>query len=75
MAFTTWSALYDSMLDDLASGSWKIKSYQTANGGSSTYRDFKDFKEALEYARSQAAIDGGTVATRVYAKQGGRASS
>jgi len=70
MAFTTWSALYDSMLDDLASGAWKTKSY-TIGERTHTYRDFDDFKKMLEYARTQAANESGSAAGRTYAKQGG----
>lgn len=75
MAFTTWTALYNSMLDDLASGQWGYKSYQNANGSSVSYNNFEDFKKALEYVRSQVAVEDGSVSTRVYASNGGRASS
>lgn len=70
MAFTTWTALYNSMLDDLASGAWKTKSY-TIQDRTHTYRDFSDFKEMLEYARTMAATESGIASGRTCAKQGG----
>jgi len=70
MAFTTWQTLYNAMLDDLAEGSWKTKSYQIVDR-THTYRDFADFKAMLEYVRSQAAMESGTVSGRTYARQGG----
>lgn len=70
MAFTTWTALYNSMLDDLASGAWKTKSY-TIGDRTHTYREFDDFKQMLEYVGTQSKIESGTVAGRTYAKQGG----
>lgn len=72
MAFTTWAALKTSMLNDLASGSWKIKSYQLgADGPATTYRSFQDFKEALQYVESRAGIESSTAVGRTYASQSG----
>lgn len=71
MAFTTWQALYDDMLNSLADGSYKVKSYTLADGTSYTYRDFDEFKKALDFAKSQADKEGGTFSGRVYAGQGG----
>lgn len=71
MAFTTWAALYSMMLDDLASGGWKIKSYQMAEGVSTTYRDFSEFKSALEYVQAQKDKEASIFVGRTYAQQGG----
>lgn len=68
--FTTWSALYTQMLDDLASGSWRTASYQIRDV-QKQFTSFKQFKEALEYVRSMAEIVSGNVVGRTYAKQGG----
>lgn len=54
MAFTDWSTLYSGMLDDLSSGSWKIKSYTLPDGRSTTYRDIQDFLTFLDYVKKQA---------------------
>lgn len=70
MAFTTWTELYNTMLDDLASGSWKTKSYTVADR-THTFRDFSEFKEILSWVQSKAAAESGTAAGRTYAKQGG----
>lgn len=69
--FTTWTALYNSMLNDLASGNWKVASY-SINGRTMQYRDFSQFKEALEYVKAQADAEGSSApVSRTYAKQGG----
>jgi hypothetical protein len=65
MAFTDWSTLYSTMLDDLASGSWKVKAYTLPDGRSTTYRDITDYLKFLEYAKNQSTprkirIVGGT---------------
>lgn len=72
MAFTTWAALKTSMLNDLAAGSWKVKSYQLGQDGPSTvYRSFDDFRAALEYVESKAGTEAGTAVGRTYASQKG----
>ena len=72
MAFTTWTALKTAMLDDLAAGKWRVKSYQLGvDGPSTTYRSFADFKEALEYVTSKAGAEAGTAVGRTYAYQKG----
>lgn len=73
MAFTTWAALYSSMLDDLATGSWRGKSFQVGDR-TMTYRSFQEFRDALEYVKMMSQQEAGSLTARVYAKQGGRAS-
>lgn len=68
--FTTWTALYQSALNDLASGSWKVASYGI-NGRTMQYRTFAEFKEFLEYTKTMAGTESGTAVGRTYAKQGG----
>lgn len=70
MAFTTWSALKTLMLNDLASGSWKTKSY-TIGDMTRTFRDFADFKQVLDYVENKALAETSTSVGRTYAKQGG----
>jgi hypothetical protein len=67
MAFTTWTALYAEMLNDLQSKSWRIKSY-AIGGRSISYNSFDEFRAALEYARVKAAEEGGTHYPRTYGK-------
>ena len=72
MAFSTWTTLKTSMLNDLASGSWKIKSYQLgADGPATTYRSWDDFKQALEYVSSKAGEESSSTVGRTYAYQKG----
>ena len=71
MGFTTWTALHQQMLDDLATGSWRTEAYRIKDR-EMRYRTFEDFKAALEYVKAQAAIETGTVIGRTYAGQGGR---
>lgn len=71
MAFTTWAALKTQMLDDLAAGNWRTESYQVGDM-QKKFRTFKDFMEVLNYVTDMAAVEAGTVTSRVYAKQGGR---
>lgn len=54
MAFTDWSTLYSTMLDDLASGAWKVKAYTLPDGRSTTYRDITDYLKILDYVKNQS---------------------
>lgn len=65
--FTTWTALKTTMLDDLASNSWRTAEYTVA-GRQVKYRTFAEFKEALEYVTYMADQESGTVAGRTYAR-------
>ena len=58
--FTTWTDLKNEMLNDMASGSWKIKSYATADGLRFEYRDFNDFRRALDYVTAMAEQEANT---------------
>ena len=71
--FTTWTALYNEMLNQLAvfaSGKMQTASYSIA-GRTLTYRNFDEFKAGLEYVKTMAETESGTAAGRTYAKQGG----
>ena len=47
MAFTTWSALKTSILDDIASGSVLTKSYAVGD----VNRTFRDLREVMEFLK------------------------
>lgn len=76
--FTTWTALREQMLDDLASGNWrKVSSYSLSTAGASraiTYRSFAEFRDILAWVTDQAAQESGVPAYhgRTRAGQGGR---
>lgn len=73
MAFTTWAALKQEMLDDLASGRWKIKSY-TVGDVSRTFVSVDEFLKVLDRVTTEASGEGATgqaYVGRTYAKQGG----
>lgn len=72
MAFTTWAALYTSMLDDLASGNWRVREYEFAGGKRTQYSSFDDFKAALEYVKQQRDAGDSNFVGRSYATNGGR---
>jgi hypothetical protein len=74
MAFTTWAALKTQMLNDLAAGSWRTKTYQNGDW-KKEFNTFEDFRKALDYVTDQAAVEAGTASRRTYAKNGGRTSS
>lgn len=74
-SFTTWTALYNTMLDALAeyaaSGQFKAVSY-SMNGRSIQYRTIAEFKEGIEWVKGQADLESGsTTAGRTYAKNSG----
>ncbi|MEK6531266.1 MAG: hypothetical protein AABZ23_02090 [Deltaproteobacteria bacterium] len=72
--FTSWTGLYDAMKDCLAdfvaTGRFKAVSY-TFNGRTVQYRSFDELKKAMDYVRSMADTESGTVTGRTYAKNGG----
>lgn len=73
MAFTTWAALKQEMLDDLASGRWKMKSY-TVGDISRTFVSTDEFLKVLDRVTTEASQEGASgqpCIGRTYAKQGG----
>jgi hypothetical protein len=68
--FTTWTALYQDMLNKLASGSFTVTE-ATLNGKTIKYGTAKDIRDQLDYVRTMAAFEAGTAAPRTYAGQGG----
>ena len=55
--FTTWTELYQRMLDDMSNDTWRnLQSYQVA-GTIITYRHFDGFKKMLDYVERKAATE------------------
>jgi chorismate-pyruvate lyase len=71
MAFTTWTALYNAMLDILTSGDASVGSV-TVNGKTITYKSNKEFLDQLEFVKRQSDAESGAFVSRTYARQGGR---
>ena len=71
MAFTTWTALRDSMRADFASGKWRTKVYETGDTRIE-YQTPQDFLAALDYVESRAAAESQSYHRRTYARNGGR---
>ena len=74
-AFTTWTALYTKLLDDYASGDWRMASYSAPTPGGNfgkSYRTFDEFNSALEYARRMADLESGAASPRTSARPAGR---
>jgi hypothetical protein len=71
MAFTTWAAHAANLRNDLATNSWRRKSYTLPDGGSVQYTSHRELEEALVYAEHRAAIEAGSVAGRTYARPTG----
>ncbi len=59
MAFTTWTALKNQMLDDLASGNWRhVSEYSFSSGPSSRsfkFRALEEFMKLLREVEARAA--------------------
>jgi hypothetical protein len=70
-AFTTWSALLQRLLDDLASGSTQVASYTTGDR-TVTYTTPAERLRLIEYVRTMAALVVSTARPRTYGGQGGR---
>ncbi|MCL4873850.1 hypothetical protein KJ039_07205 [bacterium] len=72
--FTTWTALYQAMLnalaDAVASGAFKAVSY-SINGKQVQYRSIDDLRKGIEWAKSMADYETGSAHGRTYAKNGG----
>ncbi|MBI4720818.1 MAG: hypothetical protein HY770_06285 [Chitinivibrionia bacterium] len=69
--FTTWTALLATMMDQLASQNITVTSV-TIDGNLIQYRTLKELREQIDYVRTMAAYETGTIAPRTYAGQGGR---
>lgn len=74
MAFTTWQALYEAMLNQLASGNATVGSV-TSGGKTITYKSTDDFLKQLAFVKARAEAETGTFVPRTYAKDGRRGSS
>lgn len=68
---TTWTALYNAMLDKLASGDSSVGTVTTGDK-TITYKSNTEFLEMLKFVKGMADAESGAAVTRTYAKQGGR---
>ena len=71
MAFVSWAALKQEMLDDLSTGRWKVKSYQIGEI-SRTFVTVDELLKMLAYVETKTATESSSVSGRTYAKNGGR---
>jgi hypothetical protein len=75
MAFTSWTALKEKMLNDLATGDWaKVSSYSIGTGATTrslTYRSLKEFMDLFREVEARAGEEGGCCG-QVVAVPGGR---
>jgi len=71
MTFTTWTALYNAMLDVLASGDTSVGSV-TSGSKSITYKSHAEFLRMLSFVEGKAKEEEGTFYPRTYGGQGGR---
>ncbi len=74
MAFTTWQALYEAMLGQMAAGNATVGSV-TAAGKTITYRSADDFLKQLAFVKDRAEAETGAFVPRTYAKDARRGSS
>jgi len=71
MAFTTWTALYNAMLDKLAAGDTTVGTVGSADK-TITYKSNAEFLRMLDFVEGKANAETGASVPRTYAKQGGR---
>jgi len=71
MAFTTWAALHQKMLDDFAAGKTLVGEYSIA-GRVLKYRSAADFQRLLSMVEAKAQAEAGEGYGRTCAGQGGR---
>lgn len=69
--FSTWAEALTAVENEIAEGNFRVQSV-TVGGKQINFRSFESFKNAYEWLKIKAAEESGTVARRVYAKQGGR---
>jgi hypothetical protein len=75
--FTSWSDLYQAMLDQAAefvAGRMSVAEYTLETGGQQKtikYRTWKEFQTGLQYVKNLADLESGAAVGRTYAAQGG----
>lgn len=72
MSFTTWTTLYNAMLDKLASGDALVGSVTTPGGKTISYKSNEDFLRMLSFVELKAKEESATPVTRTYVKDMGR---
>lgn len=62
-----WQDLYDSMMTDMATGSWRTQSY-SISGRTRTFTTLAEFREFLQFVKTEAELEAGNVHGRTYAR-------
>ena len=68
--FTTWTAYYTALKNDLNNRGFLTKSYRAPDGTFVEYRSIKDIQEAIAFAKTMSEADtatSGAASRRVYA--------
>ena len=71
MAFTTWTALHQSLLDrlaDFAAGQAFLADSVEVGEKKIAYRNIAELKTAIEYVSTMASFESGAAVGRTYAK-------
>jgi hypothetical protein len=71
MAFTSWTAFRDHLLDQMADGDVTFGQVDYA-GKSFTYRTHDEFMRLLNYVEHRVALEDEGLPLRTYAGEGGR---
>ena len=61
MAFTTWAALKDQLLDDLAANNATHGSYTGPDGRQLNFRSFQDWQRIFFFVEKKAADEAGGI--------------
>jgi hypothetical protein len=69
--FTTWTELLAHLLERYRNHSFG-RAEATVAGETIKWNSAKDLREAIEHARTMAAMETGTASFRTFAKNGGR---
>lgn len=70
-AFISWTDLYKSMLNDLASGNWRTRSYDF-DGMRKEFFSPEEFLKMLSHVKATADGESGDYPTRANARAGDR---
>jgi hypothetical protein len=72
--FSTWTALYAAMLNQMASGNATVGSV-SIGGKTIEYKSADDFLKQLAFVKDRADAESGAFVPRTYAKDGRRGSA
>jgi len=69
--FTTWTALYSSLLNRLASRNFAMSSGEVS-GQKVEWTNSDELLRVIDYVKARADLESGAVSRKVYCKNGGR---